>query len=379
MSASRVLHLLESDGIYGAEQMVLTLSEQARRAAAFEPVVGCFVAEPNEKKELLAVAESLGLATLPLVLRKRALPLDLWRALRAVKRADVDLVHSHNYKPSLVAFLAQMVWRIPATATSHLQFVGESSSWSYRVLLALQSRLFRFFPAVTAVSPAIRDHLLRGGLAAEQVLLVENGVSLPGDEIPKPDKESARRELGIDDDSRVIVNLARLTEQKGHRFLLDAIADLVDGGRKIQLLIAGEGELRPVLEQTLGERGLRPHVRLLGYWQEPKKLLAAADLFVLSSLDEGLPMSLLEAMAFRVPVVATAVGGIPGVIADGHNGLLVPPEESGDLSRALARVLDDYELASELVAHAWTDVSTRFSAEAMCSRYVEIYQSMATL
>jgi glycosyltransferase involved in cell wall biosynthesis len=169
--------------------------------------------------------------------------------------------------------------------------------------------------------------------------------------------------------------IARLTPQKGHRFLFDALAtnrSLAD----VHLLVVGDGELRSTLEHMVGERGLETRVHFVGARRDLGDLLAAMDVFVLPSLWEGLPLSLVLAMGAGVPVVSTTVAGIPEVVQHGKTGWLVAPGEVAELGDAIARVLNDPQTSARMAADARAQVVPRFNVDGYVAAVVGLYDRL---
>jgi glycosyltransferase involved in cell wall biosynthesis len=176
--------------------------------------------------------------------------------------------------------------------------------------------------------------------------------------------------------SKVIGMVARLDLQKGFEYLLRAVRELCNSFEALKVVIVGDGPDRAAIQKMIEEFGLQSNVVLAGQQSDMPGVYAAMDIFVLPSLNEGLPMTILEAMAASRPVVATRVGAIPKVINDGENGLLVDPKDTDGLRNALARLLSDSELCRRLgeKAHAW--VSRNYTSEAMALKYRQMYDAV---
>jgi len=209
----------------------------------------------------------------------------------------------------------------------------------------------------------------------EKIGVVRNGFARSRE----PRYESVLDEYGFGPDDPIILMLGRLVEIKGHIYALSAIKIAVDNGlRNIRLLIAGDGPLRNELATYCRKVGIHGNVIFLGHRADACRLIRAAHIFMITSLDEGIPYSLLEAMDGGKPVIATAVGGIPEVVQDRVNGLLVPPRCSDDIARAIALLCRDREAREILARQAEMTVRTHFSAIAMAEKTVELYDTMQT-
>jgi glycosyltransferase involved in cell wall biosynthesis len=206
--------------------------------------------------------------------------------------------------------------------------------------------------------------------------LIPNGVDL--DATAGQDRATIRHELGLPPDSHVVAVVAKLTEQKGHAILLRAMGSLLGQDSNLHVLIAGDGPLADALHaQAAGMPG-GDRVRFLGVRSDVRAMLAAADLFVLPSLWEGLPMALLEAMAAGLPVVATAVSGTRDVVVDGVTGMLVPPGEELALADAIEQLITDRQTAEAMGSAGRQRVAEEFSGSRLAERHAAMYAAAVT-
>ncbi|HZJ72270.1 MAG TPA: glycosyltransferase, partial [Planctomycetota bacterium] len=262
-----------------------------------------------------------------------------WRLLRAEKP---DLLHVHHVWPAADRYLATLadLAGVPHfIVTEHI--VGQSHSDGQR---ALKKKELARAEAVTVVCGAIADSLHRDyGVDRARLRVVPNAADVPDDEHEWEEARRLRDQFGAMARKPLFVSAARLEEQKGHDVFLDALAQLVRKGIAFSAAIAGDGAQKEPLQRRAAMLGLEKRVTFLGRLDDVGPLLAAADGVVLASRWEGLPLTLLEALARARPVVATRVGGIPDVIRDGENGRLVPPDDA----TALAAVLEDFANKSD--------------------------------
>jgi glycosyltransferase involved in cell wall biosynthesis len=193
--------------------------------------------------------------------------------------------------------------------------------------------------------------------------------------MPTIGKAAMRKALGVAADVPVAGIIARLTEQKGHRYLFDALASQPSLSG-VHLLVVGGGELRDMLGRDAEAKGLSSRVHFLGARRDLGNLLAAMDVFVMPSLWEGLPLSMVLAMGAGVPVVATAVAGIPEVVADGRTGLLVGPADARALGRALEQLFVDPDLRRRMGADARAAVLPRFGVDRYVQSIVSLYDRL---
>jgi glycosyltransferase involved in cell wall biosynthesis len=374
----RILHLIESDGIYGAEKVVLHLCQETLCDAELEPLVGCIVGDTERPSALAQASRVMQVPAVDLRLDKRRMLYDLPRLYRTIASLRPQVVHAHGYKASLLAGLLRPFIGAAVLPTCHLRFTGETTSLTTRLLMRAEVRYYRWLPYVVAVSSPIRDFVVASGVLPQHVVVIPNGIDLPDEKAPQAETRGRiRAELGIASDTFLILNVARLTEQKAQRDIVLACRRLLDVAHDCTALIVGEGELRSTLQESILAMGLEQRVRLLGFRSDIRALMAAADLFVLPSLDEGMPMSLLEAMAARLPIVATPVGAIPDVIEYEKDGLIVPVGHPNALADAIGRCVTDSSLRERLADAAHAKLVSHYSSQAMFRRYRELYRALA--
>jgi glycosyltransferase involved in cell wall biosynthesis len=353
-ASRRVLLVIDSLDLGGAERHVVELA--AELAARGEDVtVACSVGGHFEGH---ARAAGLRVLTLCDRLAKRRFSPRFALALRRLVREDrFDLVHAHLYAAGVASAFAVAGTGVPLVLTEQTEAPWRSrlqrraSAWSYR----------RASQAI-AVSNAIERELIDAfGVAAERVHFVPNGV--PVESAPHR-RESHALTVGL---------VARLQPEKDVATFVEAAALVADELPEARYVVAGDGPLREELEALARERGLEERLRFLGFRDDARELIRSLDVFVLSSVSEGTPLSVAEAMGAGVPVVATAVGGIPDQIEDGRDGLLVAPGAPEELARAIRAVAGDAALAERLAGSGQRRAAAEFSLEAMVERVEAIY------
>lgn len=367
----RVLHLIDSGGLYGAEMMLLHLM-QAQQELGLEPVLGSIGARGEGEKALEREAGRRNLR----VERFRMRPGPNWAGaleiLAFARREQVQLVHSHGYKGNiLLGLLPYPLRRLPVVSTVH----GWTSAGGWnrlRLYEWLDALSLRFVDRVVFVSEAMRHHPRLRSLPSAKVAVIANGIPA----------ESAQQENGAVREEIVrfagqgfsIGAVGRLSPEKGLEHLVDAVADLAGEGRDVRLALLGEGELRRELEQRAADRGIGDRVLFAGYVPDARRYLPSFDLFCMPSLTEGLPLALLEAMAAEVPIIASGVGGIPEALDQGRAGLLVAPGRVAALREAIASVLDEPQPASARAHQARQRLAAVYSSRAMAERYLQVYR-----
>ncbi len=374
----RILHFIESGGLYGAEKVILNLSGEMLRSGRFQPVVGCIVAGSGEPCALYDEAERQGFEAVRIVVRNGRLALDLPRAGRQLRAMGIDLIHSHGYKPSIWGSACRPWSGVPVMATCHLWFKGAGLPTKMKVMLEAEKLVNRSLRDLVAVSQPIRDVLVRAGVPASRIHVIENGVDVEGrPQLSAAERSGLRDELGLPAGAFVVLNAARLNRQKGQWNLVRAASLLRAEGGDIRILIVGGGPLEGELKALAKAEGVEDRVSLLGFRDDVDSLLQVADAFALPSQDEGMPMSLLEAVARRVPVIATAVGDIPQVIRHRQSGWVIPREDPAALAAAITAILKAPDRGAALAAGAHGVVASRYSRAAMFAGYEKIYSGYA--
>lgn len=299
-------------------------------------------------------------------------PATVARVGTLLRREGVDVVHCHNRKALLYGGLATLL-----APRSRLVYTKHGAShWEGGPTALVGRFVMRRSRAVVAVSQDIAAGVQAGNWADRSRLhTVLNGVDL--DQFhPGSERDSVRRTLGISTSDPVVGTVARLSPEKDQATLLRAFQQLVRELPSAHLILVGDGALRTELERLARDLEIAQRAHFLGERQDIASLLRAMDVFCLPSLTEGTSLTLLEAMATGLPVVATAVGGNPEVVADQVSGLLVEPGQPDQLAHALLRVFRNREGARYLGDAGREVVRQRYSMEAMVQRYAGIYQQV---
>lgn len=283
------------------------------------------------------------------------LPFELAKRFR---RWQTDIVHTHNERPLLYAAPAARLARVSCVLhTKHGRGTGNTRRQNF--LTALAARLTDRFACVSEDCARLA---VEQGVPSERVVTLHNGIDTQRFAFNGPRA----------DGPAVIV--ARLCADKDIATLLEAVAIVIRQAADFRLSIAGDGPCRPSLEQLADRLGLMRHVQFLGLVRDVPALLHQARMFVLSSISEGVSLTLLEAMACGLPIVATRVGGTPEVVVDGVTGLLAPPRDPAALAACLLRLHQDRQAAQAMGAAGRSVVESRFDVRNMVAQYEQLYQ-----
>jgi glycosyltransferase involved in cell wall biosynthesis len=353
---ARVVHLASGREWRGGQRQVWLLARELASLEVRQVVV------TGGATELAARLERDGIPVHPVTWRAGLDPRVLPALLSELGPRDT-LVHAHDAHALTLAGLATRLVRRPLVVTRRVDF-----HLRRRGLWARADR-------IVAISEAVAGVLVADGISRERVTVVHSGISL--EDACRAAPLDIRALLGLPADTLVAANVAALVPHKDHATLLRAAAASSATFPSLHWVIAGAGPERARLEGLRQELGLEQRVHFLGHVEEPVRLVADADLFVMSSREEGLGTSVLEAMARGIPVASTAAGGLPEMLRDGA-GLLVPVGDAGGLAAAVARVLSEPGLGRALVDRAGHAVQ-HFTSARMAEAIRSVYRSCVPL
>ena len=293
-----------------------------------------------------------------------------WTLRRLLHTRKFDIVHVNEAHALTAAWLAGAHRRAPLLIARRVTFPLSRN----RISLAR----YRAADRILAVSHAVRNELLAVGFNPARIAVIPDGVEIPQRVSPE-ERERARERWKVAPDERVLAFVASLTAEKGHALLLDAFAELQspafrDKIPRCRLLLAGDGVLRSSLEQHAKALHISDSTVFAGFVSDARAVYAACDLFLFPSLQEGGGTSLLDAMAYALPVIAGASGGVKEIVEDHRNGLLLRQTTPRSLAAAAALLLTTPELGKKLGDAARKTVATRFSAETMVTNTLAAFE-----
>ena len=309
----------------------------------------------------------IGHIRVPLNTKKEVSPkiiISFFKLSGQVRKLNIDVLHSNSRTTQVLGdLLSRYNKGISHVFTCHGFFKPKLSR--------------RFFPcwgkAVIAISSQVKEHLLLDfKLDEKKISVINNGIDTAsfGDFSAR---EKIRKELGVNDGFLVGI-IARLSDVKGHTYLLQAMRDVIKNYPRAKLLIVGEGKTGRALTEEANDLGIKDNVLFLAEAQNNRDILAAMDVFVMPSLQEGLGLALMEAMAQGLAVVGSSVGGIKTLIRDKENGLLVEPADTAGLAQAMIKLLGDQPLRKELGMKARKFIMENFSREKMVDQTERVYK-----
>jgi len=362
-------HVLHTLHVGGAE---ILAAEYARRSRPeFRVVFACL----DDLGQLGAKLRDEGF-TVEVLGRRPGFDLRCARRLaKFLNEHDVDLVHAHQYGPFVYSSLSRL-FRFGTRVLflehgrDYPDYPRPKRKWANRVLLRRNDR-------VVAVGECVRQALVDNeGLRASRIEVVYNGVDLRRYDPGRSARAAVRAELGVAPDQTLIMQVARLNRLKDHGTALRALKRLIARHPQAKLVLVGDGEERPAIERLIDTLELAPFVTLAGTRNDVPRLLQGADVFLLSSLTEGVALTLIEAMATGLPIVATSVGGNSEVVVDGATGFLVPPRSDAEMADRLERLAISPDQARQFGDAGSRRAAERFSDTQMHAAYRTIYGQM---
>ena len=361
----RVLHVIDSLHLGGAQEVVLNLatcgSSRFQHEVATMHGHGIYwdrLQDAGVKVHSLSPNKHL-----PLYLAK--LP-----SLLLAKRPDI--LHCHLIPSNIIAKPLGALLGVPLILNH--DHTNDPQRIDNKLLLALDKTTNRFAHHIIAVAGACRDFLIQHeSIPLEKITLVPNAINLRRFSLGNADRAKSRNKFGLPIDAKVIAGVGRLNPQKNFSLFLDIAAALAPRFPELRFLLAGEGPEESMLCEKARTLGLADRIVFAGYVADTRQVYAAADILLMPSRFEGLPMTLLEAMAMGLPVVASKLDGIAEVIEDGREGFLIESNDTHGFVERCAALLENPAKSSEVAAHARAKIEARFSVERMTSAVEAIY------
>ena len=373
-SPLRVLELRSaSDQGGGPERSILDAAALGETLLVSETL--CFLRREGAPPFLAhSRAQEMGLPSFVLEERRAMDHRTLGRLRALVREHRIQIVHSHDYKADLLAFLLARVEPIVLIATAH--------GWPVRTLreqllyYPVDQRMLRSFALVIAVSKEIRGKLLRRGARPERVRYLPNAVDTQALTVEAGVRARIRDHWGVDDKERVLGTVGRLEAEKRPDLILRIFASLCQRFSDIRLVMAGAGPMSATLENEARSLGVEDRCLFLGHRSDIEAVYQGFDLFIQASDYEGFPFAVLDAMALEVPLAVTGVGGTADLIEDGAHGLVVPAESPEVLERAINQILQDPKASRQRALAARQRVVEEFSLESRQRQVVDLLRGL---
>jgi glycosyltransferase involved in cell wall biosynthesis len=351
-----IAHLIGTLGVGGAEQQVVSLVNQLSRDLFDKHVIVFRDVKDGFRNLLDKDVKSYSLQS-----RRRFTPTVILRLIKYLRKSKIDILHCHMHDPSKLGAITKKIALIPVIVTTD-HGIPVKKSWYRHVVerVIINKTVCRR----VAVSQQIQDFLIkRRGVRPENVITIPTGTIVPK---YAADTKSTPRIVGA---------MGRLAKVKDYPTLFKAVKLVKEKGFDVELRIAGEGPEKDLLQKFIQGLNMSGYIKLLGL-QKPHDFLKQTDIFVMSSIREGTPVALLEAMARGIPVVATKVGGIGNVIEDGKDGLLLPPQNPKALADNIIRLILNDQLRIRIGRNAREKIVHKYSMVSIATRYAELYKEL---
>lgn len=363
-----ILHVITNLDVGGAENLILAMVKNMDRTR-YNASICCI----SHAGVLAAEFEKMGVRVLSLgLMKKKGWDGKIITAIEdVIKNEHIDVLHTHLYHANLFGSLAAKHCKTPSVMS--IQNTYSHHKLHRRILNWYVSRFVRTI--IVGSEDIKRDVMKNDWVASSKITVIDNCVDL--DVIKsKVSREEMREQLSIPEGAVVLGTIGRLEEQKGHRFLIQALKLLCESEIQFFLVLVGEGKKRDELERLVEELSLQERVMFLGTRTDIGDLLMAMDIFIMPSLWEGLSLSMLTAMAAEKPVIATNVGGVKKVLGDDEYGLVIESGKPEAIVYAIEKILNDKHAVKNKLVKAKALVYERYSAQSMVKSLEQIYSSM---
>jgi len=369
-----VLHLRSSRGKGGGPEKTILFSAKEIDTTEFNLHI-VYLKSPSDKEfDIAERAQQLQVENFVAIDDRSQLDFRaLKQLLRLLKTHKIDILHCHGYKSNFYGLLLSRFHKMKFITTCH---GWVSWRWKDRLVYHRMDRFFlRFFQRILIVTETMRNEVVSCGVPNDHVITICNAID---SDYFKRDKSDPRikEDLSIPQDCLVIGAVGRLEKEKDLPTLFEAARIVLKQRQDLRFVIVGHGSQESHLKRLAADLGLRDHIVFPGHFQDIRRVFSIMDIYVLSSIKEGLPNTVIEAMAMEVPIVATTIDGVKEAVTDGQEALLAPQRAPGRLAEHILRLLQDDVLRGRLVTSARTRVAEEFSFAKRMRKIEKIYASM---
>ena len=372
MGKKKIMHLIATNFYGGPEKQIVEHLLRLNRVEEYEGVLGSFL-EGGGKNELLEKARKAGIRSFGIPMYG---PFDikaLFKLARVVRKEKISLLCAHHYKAVVMGWLVAKWYGIPVIDYSR-GFTAENRKIAFYEWL---ERLFvRRMDGIISVALGQKKRLESFGIKHLRHWVVHNGVEIEFD--PERNirevRERVLKRFNIPVDATLAITVGRLSPEKGHRYLLEAIAKTDFKRNKTYYLFCGDGVCRPNLEAQAQQLGIAEVCRFVGFRRDMHEIYPSIDFLVLPSLTEGLPNVVLEAFSYAKPVLATNVGGVPEVMIHGENGFIVPRQDVKALTKYLNKLIGNPEIRRKMGLSGYQRVKNEFTFDRQTEKLLQIYR-----
>jgi len=352
----KVLHLRDTKKVCGPGKTILeTVSRIDKNEFALS--IGLFLEKHENDNLYMKTAMAQNIPILPLRFRNRVDLSIIFQIIIIIKENHIDILHSHEYKSDIIAYLVSKLYKIPIITTIHGWITNTIKG---KINIALGKKVLPSFTKVIAVSPKIRAELLHSGVPEEKIALVYNAIVaenyVPGSYEPN----IIRRRFNLPQSTTLIGNVGRLSPEKGQKDFLLAAEKLCHITKEVYFILIGDGGDREALEQFAQQHNIAERVFFTGHVEDVRPVYQDLDYVALTSHTEGFPNVILESLCMDTPVLATDVGGVDDIVLNGKTGVLVPPHAPEAIYKGLLFLLQNPQDAQKMVAAGKKRVQENF-------------------
>jgi glycosyltransferase involved in cell wall biosynthesis/predicted ATP-grasp superfamily ATP-dependent carboligase len=364
-----ILHLISSNGLYGAERVMLEIAH-AGNYNGTKAWIGALKNLYNPHIEIIEEAQKNHLPAYVFESKRRFDLRVVSRVYDFIKKNDINIIHTHNYKANLLGWLAARKAKIPIIATLH-GYIGNGSK--LKLYERLDRFILRYFNKVILVDNTLRKWFKGRAVDYE---VVNNGININQAQDHNVTRPPEKREMGIREGDLVIGTVGRLSGEKGHKFLIEAFAKISKEYPDARLLIIGDGELKKDLEDLSAVLAVKEKVTFTGFQKDVSRYYSLMDIYVSPSLVEHFPLSILEAMSFKKAIIATDVGATKELIRHRNAGLLISPRSTDEIYKAILTYIHLPDLRKTYGKNAQDFMKDNYSLQKMINSYQRIYQNV---
>ncbi len=297
----------------------------------------------------------------------------VWYIYRILRKKHIDIVHTHGYKETLLGGFAARLARIKGIVRTH-HGKGVIYGTIYHRFIEKLNTIF-FSDNLIAVSEDLKQYLIANRFQRNHITVIHNGI-LSEETKPSMSADKLKNALEIESEALVVGTMGRMVAVKGHRYFLEGARKVLSKQDNVVFVIAGDGPLMQESQKEIKQLGIESKIRLIGFRNDPFDVINMFDIFVMTSLHEGIPMVLLEAMCLAKPIIATKVGGIPEIIYDHQNGLLISPMDSQEFASTCLELIENRVLRKMLANNARKDFVAKYGVERVTEDTEKLYKGL---
>lgn len=368
-----VAHLIHTMAYGGVETALINWLTRIPRDG-FDAHLICFANPGETEQPFVDAANAAGLQVLRIPWHRGKPVWQSAKALRAILREHgIRILHCHNTYANLVGLVAGRMARVMTATTL---YVWGDFGWKRGLLQWMDRAMLPFFHRITAHCEETQRKTVAMGYRPDDVRLLVCGFEARPVTTPEDERRAGRAGLGAAEEDTVLINVARFYPEKAHEVLLEGFRQMLEKEPRLQLWLLGVGPEEERIRTLVSGLGLTDRVKFLGFRSDLERVLSLADIMVHPSHMEGVPLAILSGLAAGMPVVATAVGGLPEVVRNGHSGILLPPGEPDTLAATVLELCRDRERGRKLGAAARRFIEDEYSLDAAARRVTALYQEM---